>query len=184
MTELESALLDVVAALDGCGLPYVLIGGLAVAFSGEPRTTLDVDVSVWVEPENLGASVECLCSRLRPLLSEPQAFAEQRRVLPVVTKSGVRADIIFASLPVEKETIRRGVPRQIAGRTVQVASIEDLLLMKLISEREKDLADARALLRRFGKSLDRGYLEPKLQELAEALARPDIVARFREAVDG
>jgi hypothetical protein len=59
MTEVESALLDVVAALDVCHLPYVLIGGLAVAILGEPRSTLAVDVSVWVAPEGLNSAVEC-----------------------------------------------------------------------------------------------------------------------------
>ena len=53
MTELEAALLEVVAALDACSLPYVLIGGLAVAFLGEPRATLDVDVSVLARPDIL-----------------------------------------------------------------------------------------------------------------------------------
>jgi hypothetical protein len=52
--------------------------------------------------------------------------------------------------------------------------------MKLVSEREKDLADARALLRRFGKSLDQIYLLPKLQELSEALSRPDILQIFKQ----
>jgi hypothetical protein len=47
MTELEAALIEVTAALDACGLPYVLIGGLAIAMTGEPRATLDVDVAVW-----------------------------------------------------------------------------------------------------------------------------------------
>src|SRR5258708_30272998 len=41
--------LEVAAALEECEFSYVLIGGLAVAFSGEPRTTLDVDVSVWID---------------------------------------------------------------------------------------------------------------------------------------
>ncbi len=184
MTELEAALLEVAAALEECEFSYVLIGGLAVAFSGEPRTTLDVDVSVWIDPQALDAAVRCLCKRLRALPSEPLKFVEQRRVLPVLTRSGVRADIVFASLPVERETIRRGVPMRIAGRTIPVASVEDLLLMKLVSEREKDLADARALLRRFRKSLDRDYLLPKLQELAAALARPEIVAMFERETSG
>lgn len=175
MTELEAALLEVVTALEACNLPYVLIGGLAVAFTGEPRTTLDVDVSVWADPERLVAAVGCLCQRLSPLTSNPQRFVEDRRVLPVSAANGVRADIVFASLPAEREVIRRAVPKRISGRSIPVASVEDLLLMKLISEREKDLADARALLRRFGRSLDRGYLLPKVRELAEALARPDIL---------
>jgi hypothetical protein len=175
MTELEAALLEVAMALDTCGLPYVLIGGLAVAALGEPRTTLDVDVSVWTEPEGLDLAVNCLSGHLRPLPPKPHDFVRERRVLPVVTSNGVRADIIFSSLAVERETIRRGIPKQVAGSEIRVASVEDMLLMKLVSEREKDLADARALLHRFGKSLDRAYLLPKLQELSEALSRPDII---------
>lgn len=175
LTELEGALAEVAAALEDCGLRYMLIGGLAVAATGEPRATLDVDVSVWVEPEKSRAIVDCLCGRLHALPANPQEFVEKRRVLPVVTSMKVRADIVFASLPLELEAIQRAVVQPIAGRMIPVASIEDLLLMKLISEREKDLADARALLRRFGNSLDLGYLMPKLEELAEALAQPDIV---------
>jgi len=57
MSELEAALIEVAEALDACGLPYVLIGGLAVAVLGEPRSTLDVDVSVWTEPDGLDAAV-------------------------------------------------------------------------------------------------------------------------------
>jgi len=55
-----------------------------------------------------------------------------------------------------------------------------MLLMKLASEREKDLTDAKALLRRFGPSLDRAYLLPKLEELAEARSRPDMLELFRQ----
>ncbi len=182
MTDLEAALVEVVAALEACRLPYVLIGGLAVAFTGEPRTTLDVDVSVWSDPEKLGTAVQCLCKSLRPFPKEPLQFVEHRRVLPVSTANGVRADIVFASLPVEREAIRRAIWKQIAGRSIPVASVEDLLLMKLVSEREKDLSDARALLRRFGKSLDRDYLVPKLEELAAALARPAILTIFHHEV--
>jgi len=180
MTDLESALLEVAAALDGCGLPYVLIGGLAVAVLGEPRTTLDVDVSVWVAPEGLDAAVTCLSRQLQPLPAQHEIFVRERRVLPALTKNGVRADIVFAALTVEHDAIRRGVPKQIAGRSIQVASVEDMLLMKLVSEREKDLADAKALLRRFGPSLNRAYLLPKLEELAEALSRPDILKLFHQ----
>ncbi len=58
--------------------------------------------------------------------------------------------------------------------------VEDLILVKLASEREKDLADARNLLRRHADTLDREYLEPLLLELAEALARDDIPALLKQ----
>lgn len=40
MTALESALLEVTAALEYAGVRYMLIGGLAVSLWGEPRSTL------------------------------------------------------------------------------------------------------------------------------------------------
>ena len=51
MTELESALVEVASLLEEIGLPYMLIGGLAVALWGEPRATLDVDVSVFARAD-------------------------------------------------------------------------------------------------------------------------------------
>ncbi len=47
--------------------------------------------------------------------------------------------------------------------------------MKLSSNREKDLQDARNLLRRHARSIDRAYLEPMVRELAETLGRRDVV---------
>jgi hypothetical protein len=179
MTALDSALAEVAAALEHCRLPYVLIGGLAVAATGEPRATLDVDISAWVDPARTRETVECLCRQLQAIPADPLGFVEKRHVLPVMTSMQVRADIVFATLPVEHEAIRRAVMMPLAGRLIPVASVEDLLLMKLISERQKDLSDARALLRRFRTSIDLGYLMPKLQELAEALAQPDILETIR-----
>jgi len=64
-----------------------------------------------------------------------------------------------------------------------VASVEDLLFMKLASERSKDIQDSRALLPRFRKTLDRAYLEPRLKELADGLARPDILTIYHEEMN-
>jgi predicted nucleotidyltransferase len=115
---------------------------------------------------------------MHPLPQDALAFARETRVLPVVSSQGVRADLIFAALPAELEAIRRARAMRVGGRTVNVASLEDLILMKLVSEREKDAEDARRLLVRFKGKIDRDYLEPRLSELAEALARPGILEVF------
>ena len=52
--------------------------------------------------------------------------------------------------------------------------------MKIISERPRDVADAEALVRRCTRDLDRDYLEQRISELATALERSEIVARWRE----
>jgi hypothetical protein len=55
--------------------------------------------------------------------------------------------------------------------------------LKLASERPKDIQDSRALLRRFRKAIDRDYLEPRLKELADGLARPDILTIYQEEMN-
>jgi len=92
-----------------------------------------------------------------------------------VTTQGVRGDIVFGMLPAERQLLERARPKQLGSRTIPTASVEDLILMKLMSERGKDLEDARRLIRRLRATLDRGYLEPRLKELAEALAQADIM---------
>ena len=182
MTALEAAVVEVASVLESLSLPYMLVGGLAVSMWGEARATLDADVAIWVEPQDLERTVANLCERLRVSSTGPLSFVRRTRVLPARSSQNVRIDVIFGALPAEKEAISRAHPKQIAGKNIQVAAVEDLVLMKLVSEREKDLEDARRLLRRHRKSLDRGYLETRLAELAEALGRPEILQTFRTAL--
>ena len=183
MTSLEAAVVEVASVLESLPLPYMLIGGLAVSLWGEPRATLDVDVTIWVEPQHFEQIATDLCGRFRPALPDPVALARRTRVLPVQTSQGVRVDIIFAALSAEKQAIDRAQLKQIAGKSIMVAAVEDLILMKLISERQKDLDDARRLLRRYRRELDRTYLKPRLAELAEALHRPEILKIFEDEQD-
>jgi hypothetical protein len=148
---------------------------------GEARATLDVDLAVWVEPAEVDATVDELCRRFQALPKNPVEFVRATHVLPLTTSHSVRADIVFGILPVEKDIVQRATAMQVAGAEVLVASVEDLILMKSTSERERDLEDARLLLRRFGNKIDRGYLEPRLTDLAESLARPEIRRMLDEA---
>jgi hypothetical protein len=93
MTELESSVAEAASILDELAVPYMLIGGLAVAAWGEARATLDVDLNVWTEPANLAATVRALCLRLKALSPDPLRFAEETRVLPMLSSVGVRLDL-------------------------------------------------------------------------------------------
>lgn len=183
MTELESSVAQIASILEQQAIPYMLIGGLAVAAWGEARATLDVDLSVWVEPDDFGAIVRALCSRLKALPADPLQFAKDTRVLPMISSAGVRLDLVFATLPAERDLIARAQAKRLGGRMVNVASVEDLIWMKLISERPKDLEDAQRLIRRFRRTLDLSYLEPRVQELSDAFARQDILKILRQEMN-
>lgn len=180
MTPLDRAVHDITQVLESLGIEYAVIGGIANAIWGEPRATIDVDVTVFVREEDLPTTVPAIGAGFRPAISDPLAFVQQTRVLPLDTADGVRIDVIFALLPFELDAIRRACAVSIAGRMVNVVTAEDLVLMKIISERPRDVSDAEAILRRRSGELDRRYLEPRIRELAAALDRPDIMDRWRQ----
>lgn len=179
MTAPEHALADVVGPLRALGLRFMLIGGLANAVRGVARATVDVDLAVWAEADAAPAIVAAMAPALAPLVADPTAFVRDTRVLPLRTHQGVRVDLVFAMLPFEDEALRRATHETLAGVAVPVATAEDLVLMKIHSTRDRDLADARGIIERHRSALDRGYLEPRIRELAQLLARPEIEARWR-----
>lgn len=179
MTPLDRAVHDITNVLESLQIEYAIVGGIANAIWGEPRATIDVDVTVSVDEERLPGTVPALAARFRPAVANPVAFVQQTRVLPLDTDDGVRIDVIFALLPFELDAIRRATHVWIAGRTVHVVTVEDLILMKIVSERPRDVGDAEALVRLRARELDRDYLEPRIRELATALERADIMDRWR-----
>ncbi|SRR5258708_1673004 len=174
VSELESAVVEVAGVLEQLAVPYMLVGGLAVASWGEPRTTLDVDLSVWAQ-NDLDSVVASLEKALKPAVPDVQAFVARTRVLPLSTSRGIRVDLIFAALPFEKQMIDRAGRKQFGDRVIPVASVEDLILLKSISLRAKDQEDVRRLTVRFRDTLDKNYLNRRLSEFSEALDRADLL---------
>lgn len=181
MNKVPSALIQVADAMDSCRLAYVVIGGVAAIAWGVPRTTLDIDVTVWTEPALVDGAIDCLLSRFQARAANAHEFVRQTNVLLLRTAQGIEIDVIFGRILIQQDFVSRGVEKEVEGRKIRFVTAEDLLLMKLSSERDKDQQDARTLLRVTAETLDRSYLEPKLAELAESLARPEILEEFRRA---
>ena len=180
MTALDRAIHDIAGVLDSLHVDYAVIGGIANAIWGEPRATVDVDVTVSVDKNELDVIVRGIGQRLRSAVPDPVKFVHETRVLPLDTTDGVRVEVIFALLSFEVDAIRRATAVSIAGRMIRVVTAEDLVLMKILSDRPRDLADAEGIVRRRAKELDRSYLEPRIGELASALEKPEIVERWRQ----
>ena len=180
MTLLERALVEVVTALESLQIDYMVIGGIANAVWGEARATLDIDVSVGIDEARIPQTAAALGARFQVLIEDAARFIRETRVLPLETKAGVRIDVIFALLPFELEAIERAHQVVLAGHDVKVVSPEDLILMKIISERPRDIADAEAITRRRLPDLDVAYLEPRIRELASLLEKPEILERWEK----
>lgn len=178
MNAQEAAIVDLARLLTGAGIPYMLIGGHANAVWGEPRATLDVDVTIWAAEQQANHVLRSLESHFSCLVEDPERFVRDVRVLPLTSDRGVRVDLIFGLLPFEEQAIRRARVIDIGDADVSVCSPEDLILMKIISERQRDLDDARGVTRARYAELDLTYLEPRIRELAALLEKPAILQHW------
>jgi predicted nucleotidyltransferase len=158
--------------LDESGIPYMVIGGQAVVFHGEPRLTRDIDITLGVNSDEVGRTVTLAKGLgLEVLTKDPEAFAQKTMVLPAQDKkSGLRVDFIFSFSSYEREAIARAVAVPLKSTTVRFGAVEDIIIHKLVAGRPRDIDDVRAILARRAK-YDETYVRRWLTEFDRALAR-------------
>ena len=167
-------------ALNGHGIPFMLIGGQAVLVHGEPRLTQDVDVTLGVDPSRW-EDVTAVCEELglEVLPKDVEEFVRSTFVLPARhIRSGVRLDLIFSTTPYEAQAIARAVLVEVEGVSVPFASAEDLVIHKLFAGRPRDIEDAVGVVQRNGAKMDWDYMSRWVQEFAEIPGREDLPERL------
>jgi predicted nucleotidyltransferase len=123
---------DVVSAMEDNKLDYVLIGGIASAVLGRPRTTRDIDL--FVRAEDIEDAVRAL---------DDAGFDTKEPELDWLykaDKNGVQVDIIFKSsgdIYLDERMSERAVATEFKGLRVRLVPAEDLLVMKALSHDEE-----------------------------------------------
>ncbi len=146
--------------LDGPGIPYMVIGGQAVLLHGEPRLTRGIDITLGVDTSAL-TKVLALAKTigLIPSVRDVEQFVRKTNVLPLSDKRAtIRVDLIFSITPYEAQAIQRAESRSMQGTPIRFATVEDLVIHKLVAGRPRDLEDIRGILAR-RQNLDEAYLK-------------------------
>jgi hypothetical protein len=168
--------------LTGRGVPYLIIGGLAVQRWGQPRLTQDVDLTILLPPGREEIVLRELVEAFPPRVPEAVRFAVEHRVLPVDVPGGSEADISLGLPGYEEEAIARGVDYRLAeGRMVRLCSAEDLIIHKALAGRPQDILDIEGIVARQGKRLELAYIRRWLAEFARLSGGEDAAGRFEAA---
>ncbi len=123
--------------LDRHHIPYMVIGGQAVLLYGEPRLTKDIDITLGVGVDHL-EEMKAVADRLKLkyLTDKVDDFVKETMVLPVIEeKSGIRVDFIFSFSPYEKQALKRAGDVFFGKTPIKFASLEDLVIHKIIAGR-------------------------------------------------
>lgn len=170
----------VTAWLRSADVPAAVIGGVAASLLGRPRVTKDVDLVVALTADSDLPRFLALGERhgVTPRTADAVDFAKVSRVLLLRHgPSGIEIDMSLASLPFEQEVIERAVERTIRGVAFRLATVEDLIVMKAIALRPRDIADIEALLDTHPQ-LDVERIRGYLRAFTEALETDDFAAEF------
>jgi len=173
------ALLKLIArAFDSHNVPYMLIGGQAVLLYGEARLTADVDVTLGMGPGDLETVSKAVrAAGLDVLIESPEDFVRQNLVLPCQQpSSGIRVDLIFSLTPFERQAVDRARVVTLDGTPVRYATPEDLIILKVIAGRPRDLDDVCSILLK-QPQVDYKYVRRWLSELQAGLEQ-DFAGRF------
>ena len=187
MTALIRAAADLQAVCEHAGWKYCFIGGLAVQRWGEPRETVDVDLTLLTGFGGESAFIAALLTAFEARVPDAAAFAEDTRVLLLRAPSGVGLDIALGGLPFEESVVARSTmftfPPDVPLRT---CSAEDLIVLKAFADRPKDWVDIEGVLVRQSIVLDWAYVTHHLSQLADLKEAPELVdtlERLRASVD-
>lgn len=182
MTPLIRAAADLQAVCEARGWRFCFIGGLAVLRWGEPRETVDVDLTLLTGFSGEDQFISVLLESFEGRIPDAAAFARVNRVLLLRAASGVGLDIALAGLPFEESLVARSslftYPPDLALRT---CSAEDLLVLKAFADRPKDWMDIEGIIVRQSPHLDWPYVRAQLAPLAELKEAPDLIAKLEAA---
>jgi hypothetical protein len=150
-------------ALSAADLPHAFGGGLALAYYGEPRVTVDIDVNVFVSIDRR-PEVE---TALEPLPIElgldPKGLAEERQARLPWDLNPLHLFFSYDDLHAEMPKAIRRVP--FAGTEIPIVAPEHLVIRKAMLDRTKDWLDIEAILIASGQ-LDLEAIETWVRRLA------------------
>ncbi|MFN7938072.1 MAG: nucleotidyltransferase [Bryobacteraceae bacterium] len=140
---------DLLSAFHARGVKYLIVGGYAVSFHGQPRATKDLDLFIKADPSNAEAAYMALAAFGAPLDNIVASDFTDPRLFVRLGREPVAIDILPGIDGVEFESAwERRVEAVIDGATglkANFISRQDLIASKLAAGRLRDLADVEEL---------------------------------------
>jgi hypothetical protein len=128
---------------------FCIIGGMAVIRWGQPRATVDVDISLLAGFGREEHFIDLLLGQFAGRFADARKFALESRTVLCQAANGIALDIVLAGFPFEEKVIARASSFSFAPDVALItASAEDLIVLKAFAGRDQDWADVRGIIGR------------------------------------
>lgn len=158
---------------------WCVFGAQAVIAYGVPRLSADVDVTVDLIPDHPERFAREMKEAGFVLRVDDAEFVRRTRVMPFVhLATAMPLDVVLAGSGLEDEFLDRSKAVDLGGTTVPLIDPEDLIIVKVLAGRGKDMDDAKGVWRLRERDMDVERIRRILRLLEEALDRSDLVSGF------
>jgi len=164
----------------------VVIGGVAASLIGQARFTEDLDAMVLLSLDEIPQFLEAAESEeIEPRIPQADDFAKQNRVLLLRhIPSYTDIDISLGVLPFEEEVVQRCIVLEIdENLNVHLPTPEDLIIMKAIAHRPKDLLDIEGIIQSHP-DLDMDRIQDWVTQFADLLEMPELWEDIADLLKG
>ena len=155
---LDEKLVALARSLGDAGIPYAFGGAHALAYYATPRATVDIDLNVFV-PASRGPEVLALLLRLGARADDPELASRIERDGQVrVFWEKTPLDLFFSYDALHDSSMQRRRSVDFGGDRIHILSAEDLMVYKVVFDREKDWRDMAEMIYAAGESLHFDYV--------------------------
>lgn len=153
----------------------VIIGGIAASLLGAPRYTVDLDAVFLLSTADIPRLLQVAAKLgIEPRIADVETFAQKSRVLLLRhVASGTGIDLSLGVLPFEIEMVERSQVFEIGPLKLRLPTPEDLIILKAVAHRPKDLEDIRSIAISHP-DLDRTRIRFWVEQFGEVLDLPDL----------
>jgi len=152
--------LDLFGALQEEKVKYVVVGGLAINLHGVERATMDVDLVLAMDDDNLRSFLNAARKlSLKPFLpvaleslcdaKQLEAWVQEKHLiafsLQSLSPNLPTVDIIVRPAVSFEAMYRNRIQKNVGGVQLNLASIDDLITLKTGTGRKRDASDIEAL---------------------------------------
>ena len=183
LVALLEALKAAIEWLEDCGVSGAVVGGIAASIYGRPRATRDIDIVAIAEAMNW-AELVSRGSRfgIWPRQADALDFARTTRVILLEHRpTAVEVDLSIAGIEFENEMIASARFVELGPVAFRLARPEDILIMKCLALRARDIADIEGILE-VQEGLDLARVRRVVAEFSEVLEQTDHVTQWDQIV--
>jgi hypothetical protein len=162
------------------GARWYVYGGQAVLLYGKPRMTVPIDITVDAGSVSSADLLVTLATHgFEPLFPLPDEALAQTRLLSVVhVPTEIPLDIVLAAGEIERMILDGARIVDVEGIEIPMISVEDLIALKVLAGRRKDLDDIRGVLAAQAGRIDLARTRLVLAAFEQNLDRPGLLSKL------